>query len=101
MKLLYTHENRFLVYNVLNIMQNAGIETQLKNEYASAAAGDLAPHDTWLELWVCHEDDYQRAKDIMQQSFDHSKTQWFCPQCHEANDASFEFCWNCQTERPA
>ena len=100
MQLLYTNENRFLVYNILNLMEREGISTLLKNEYASSAAGDLAPHETWLELWVREEADFNRAKQIMEQAFDPKGSAWFCPHCQEHNDASFEFCWQCQTERP-
>lgn len=100
MKLLYTNENRFLVYNMLNVMERAGIATLLKNEYASSAAGDLAPHETWLELWVREDANFQRAQQVMEHAFNVTGATWFCPHCQERNDASFEFCWQCQTERP-
>ncbi|MDQ7072910.1 MAG: DUF2007 domain-containing protein [Gammaproteobacteria bacterium] len=35
MKLLYTRENRYLVYNIQNVIENHGITTLLKNEYAA------------------------------------------------------------------
>jgi len=47
MKLLYTNENRLLVNNVLNLVENAGIAISLKNEFAGGAAGLLVPHETW------------------------------------------------------
>ena len=101
MKLLYTHDNALLVNNARNIVENAGIDVLLKNEFAAGGAGDLAPIDTWVELWVKNEKDYEKANEIIQSSI--LKPQgddWFCGHCAEKNDASFEICWNCQHEDP-
>ncbi len=100
MKLIYTNENRFIVNNIKNIIQNAGIELFIKNEYISGAAGDLSPFDTWLELWVTQDSDYDKAIKLIS-SINHTNTShdWFCTQCHEKNDASFEFCWQCLNEK--
>jgi len=100
MKLLYTHENRLLVYNMLNIVQRADIDTLLKNEYASAAAGDLAPHETWLELWVKNTADYERALQLIKVPDPLPAAPWICSHCNESNDAHFELCWQCEHERP-
>lgn len=99
MKLLYTHENHFLVNNAKNIVEIAGIDVLMKNEYASGAVGDLAPLDTWLELWVINEADHQKADKIIQSVMLKSQGHdWFCSHCAEKNDPSFEICWNCQHE---
>jgi len=99
MKLIYTDENRFLVSNMKNILQNEGVDVTLKNEYIAGGAGDLSPFDTWLELWVT-EKDYAKALKIIT-SIDNTDSthDWFCSQCHEKNSASFEICWQCQHER--
>lgn len=102
MKLIYTNENRFLVYNIQNIVENAHITTVLKNEYASSAAGDLAPHETWLELWVMQDDDYDLAIAAIKVAFNKEGVlDWHCPKCLEHNNASFDSCWQCQMERPS
>ncbi len=101
MKLIFTQQNRFLVSNARNIIENAGIETVLRNEYASGAAGDLAPFDTWLELWVVNDADYAEAMKIIEAiSSRNPQEDWVCPNCGERNDASFEICWQCQNARP-
>jgi len=100
MKLIYTNENRFLVSNVQNIVQNSGIEVTLKNEYIAGGAGDLSPFDTWLELWITEDKDYEKAINIIASIENTDNTHdWFCSQCHERNSASFEICWQCQHER--
>lgn len=105
MKLLYTHPNRILVENCKNVVENAGIETLLRNEYAGGGVGELAPIETWLELWVANDSDYVKAKELVDSTFiDSNETEdipsWICGKCHEQNDASFDYCWNCQQEKP-
>ncbi len=101
MKLVYTHENRFLVNNSKNILENAGIEVILKNEYAAGGVGDLSPHDTWLELWVLNDADYDRAVAVIEAAQSRNcEDDWECNECHEINDPSFEVCWWCQNPRP-
>lgn len=97
MKLLYTRENRYLVYNIQNIVENNGIATWLKNEFAVGAVGDLVPHESWLELWVIDDADYDRAMQLINDT-NQAATDiyWVCTNCKESNNATFEFCWNCQ-----
>lgn len=97
MKLIYTNENRYLVNNIQNIVENAGITIMLKNEFSAGAAGDLVPHETWLELWVMNDEDYHLAMQAISNAFNNEhNSEWTCPQCKEINNASFDFCWQCQ-----
>ena len=99
MKLIYTHENSFLVSNIKNIVENAGLPVFLKNEFLGGGSGDLAPLDTWVELWVANDSDYEQAVAIID-DFQNAepKSDWPCPSCGEMNADSFEFCWNCNKE---
>lgn len=102
MKMLYTNENRYLVNNVQNLVENAGFEVLLKNEFAAGAAGLLVMHETWLELWVVKDEDYDKAMAVISSSFSHDgDVGWRCSNCHEHNDASFDFCWNCEHSAPS
>ena len=100
MKLIYTNENRFLVNNAKNLLENAGIEVVLRNEFAVGAAGDLSPFDAWLELWVADDSDYEKSIQVIKHSSgSDDASEWICDHCHEVNDAAFDFCWNCQHEK--
>ena len=100
MKLIYSNENQFLVNNAKNILENDNIEVTLKNEFASGAAGLLAPIDTWVELWIINDIDEEKAETILAQALkQQGEHDWFCQQCQEHNDASFDSCWQCQTEK--
>lgn len=102
MKLLYTHENRLIVSNAKNIVEAAGITIMLKNEFAAGGVGELSAFDTWLELWVVDNSDFEPARDLIKASFSAENTApWVCSSCKEDNDAAFEVCWNCQNEHQA
>jgi len=99
MKLIYTNENRFLVSNMKNIVENAGIEVTLKNEFAFGGVGDLSPFECWLELWVVDEKMYDHAKQIITEALQTVSSDWTCRQCTEENPSSFDICWHCESEK--
>lgn len=98
MKLVYTNENRLIAGNARNILENHGISVVVKNEFASSASGEVSAFDTWPEIWVFDDSDYERAVKIIESSLSNDDApEWECVKCSEKNDASFEFCWNCQS----
>ena len=99
MKLIYTNENRIMVLNVKNVLISNGFEVALNNEFASSAAGGLAPFDTWPEVWLLKDDDLEEALKIVE-SFDTdiSLITWQCNHCLEDNDQTFDYCWKCNAE---
>lgn len=98
MKLIYTHENKLLVENARNLLQIEGINTVIKNEFSSGAAGDLAPMDTWPELWLVDESQFTKAKTVIgTMQAKACGGDWRCNQCQEINGAAFEVCWSCGT----
>ncbi|MGK0499231.1 MAG: hypothetical protein ACJAYG_000865 [Oceanicoccus sp.] len=99
MKMIYTNENRLIVGNAKNILESYDIDVILKNEFASSAIGEVSAFDAWVEIWLTNEADYERAIIILESSLSQvDAAEWLCSQCKEQNDASFEFCWNCQGE---
>jgi len=98
MKLVYTHENAALAQNAKNLLENTGIKTFYKNEFASGGAGDLVPAETWPEIHVLDDDDYDKAVELIKSlTAATEKPDWKCANCAEPNGAMFESCWNCQT----
>ena len=99
MKLIYTHENRIMALNIKNVLINHGFDVTLNNEFASSASGGLAPFDTWPEVWLLKDDDYDNAKKIIDSiSYDTKQAAWVCKKCQEENDESFDYCWKCHEE---
>lgn len=100
MKLLYTHPNHFAVVNVRNLVERVGIHCELRNEFAMGGLGELAPIDTWPELWVVDDRDYDRAMQLIEEAQARAaEDDWFCGRCGERNGANFELCWSCGRER--
>ena len=99
MKLIYTHENRIMALNIRNVLINHGFDVALNNEFASSASGGLAPFDTWPEVWLLKDDDFDNAKKIIESiSYDTKQVIWVCKKCQEENDESFDYCWKCHEE---
>ncbi len=85
-----------IIFNLKNLLQDQGIDIVVMNEFASGGAGDLATFDTWPELWVEDESQFEGAEFILKNILSDSKENcWYCRGCQEKNDASFELCWNC------
>lgn len=100
MPCVYTHENRLLVENAKNLLQRSGVPLVVKNEYAAGGAGDLAPSETWLELWVdeLHVQVAKAALAPLAEPLDEHV--WLCSECGESNVSNFEICWQCQSAKP-
>ena len=99
MKLIYTHENRIMALNIRNVLINHGFDVALNNEFASSASGGLAPFDTWPEVWLLTDDDFDNAKKIIESiSYNSIQAAWECKKCQEENDESFDYCWKCHEE---
>lgn len=99
MKLIYTHENRIMALNIRNVLMNHGFDVALNNEFASSASGGLAPFDTWPEVWLLKDDDFDNAKKIIESiSYNSIQAAWECKKCQEENDESFDYCWKCHEE---
>ena len=97
MKMIYTNENHFIVSNIKNIVEAQNISTFIKNEFAQGAVGEISAFDSWPELWIIADTDYERAINIVNTSQNSGKDKnWICNNCSEENGSAFEVCWSCQ-----
>jgi hypothetical protein len=97
MKMIYTNENSFLANNMKNLIATQNIKVFLKNEFSQGAVGEISAFDSWPEVWVVNEEDYNQAIAIVNSSHNSEDTvDWICTNCSETNDYSFEICWSCQ-----
>jgi methyl coenzyme M reductase beta subunit len=96
MKLIYSHPNSMILGSMSSALNQEGIETQIRNDILSGATGEIAPGDTWIELWVVDEAQAeaatQRIKEILEQP---ERDDWLCKGCKESNPATFDMCWQC------
>lgn len=99
MKLIYTHENIMVLHSAKNILELNGIEAFVKSEDIIPSGARLGIGNIFLELWIMHDGDYDKARAIIEKQIENPepKESWFCPKCAEQNDGSFDVCWNCQS----
>ncbi len=101
MKLVYTSDNRFLVGNARNLLQAQGFDVIMRNEHAVSAVGELPAFEAWPQVWVLQDEDYAPACAALESALsDKDAPPWHCSSCGEANDAAFDFCWQCREDRP-
>lgn len=101
MKLVYTHENHFIVGNIKNLIEAQDISVFIKNEFSQGAMGETSAFDCWPEIWVFDDHALEAATAIVKQSQQSTNAaDWVCTHCNEKNDPAFEVCWNCNNEAP-
>jgi len=98
LKKLFTHENRLIVFNLKNLLQEQGISCHIENEFSSSGVGVLAPFETWPEIWVTEDSQFDRADQIISETLNNQTTsvEWICSHCGESNAGNFNICWNCE-----
>lgn len=85
-----------IIFNLKNVLDEAGINALVMNEFSSGGAGELATFDTWPELWIENEQQFDQAEKILRDIvFEPNESDWFCRGCQEKNGAAFQICWNC------
>ena len=97
MNKVYSHHDRFTVFQIKQLLDDKGIPCFVKNEFAIGAMGELSPMDVLPEVWIS---DPQWLPKVLQIIEDFEKqpansSPWICNKCHEQNGANFELCWQC------
>jgi hypothetical protein len=97
MRKVYTHHDRFMVWQIKQLLEQRGIPCFIKNEFAIGAVGELSPFDVLPEVWLSDDEWLPKAQQFIT-DFEYQPTMqkaWSCDQCHELNEANFELCWQC------
>lgn len=94
---VYSHHDRFMVFQIKQLLDARGIPCFVKNEFAIGAMGELSPMDVSPEVWISDPEWLPKAQQFIT-DFENQATDlfpWSCKHCHEQNGASFELCWQC------
>ncbi|MFT5887331.1 MAG: hypothetical protein ACI9BO_000137 [Zhongshania sp.] len=97
MKKVFTSPNLILVSNAANVLDGAGLESEMRNFYAGGASGGLAFTEVWPELWVA-DNMAERAHALLAVLDEQEGREWICQYCKESNGGNFEICWHCGGE---
>ncbi len=104
MKRFYQDYNTVKVYQVKQLLTDAGIQCVVKNELIQGAAGEIPLNEAMPEIWLVDEEWDSKANQLLanfeQAQQEMSATaEWICSECHTVNEGDFGICWNCQTPR--
>ena len=80
-----------------SLLEANGIETFLKNQFGFGGTGELPFVETVPQLFVLHEQDVERAKQIILEADERvdAPGTWTCPKCGTEIEGEFTACWNC------
>ncbi|SMN12021.1 hypothetical protein SPBRAN_224 [uncultured Candidatus Thioglobus sp.] len=97
MKRVYSDEHGWIAEHIKDILCEEGIDCMLKNLGLSGGMGELPPTECWTEIWVMQNQNYDKAKIIIDELLKQQPTtneNWQC-QCGEQIEGQFTACWNC------
>lgn len=97
MKKLTSADNIVTIHHYRNILTAEGIQCEIRNEHLGSVLGDMPFTETWPQLWVVNDLDYDRATTLIEESKRDSNAApiWRCKNCDEENEGQFAACWRC------
>jgi hypothetical protein len=89
---------------ILDLLKESLIRAEIRNENLVGLAGLLPEAATLPTIWVEHEDNWERARAIVDEfearRLEPPPPDILCPACRETNPGNFELCWKCRAELP-
>ena len=61
MKLVYSHPNSMILSSMSSALNEIGIETEIRNDILGGTTGEIAPGETWIELWIVDDTQVEAA----------------------------------------
>ena len=110
MRKIFVDELVTWVIQAKNKLEAANIPCFIKNEFSTSAAGEVPFFETWPELWIHRDRDFEHAMELIQPLKDSRQSEdepgakladWNCQQCGESNEGNFSLCWSCGLELTA
>jgi hypothetical protein len=96
MKKLTSAESLITINHYKNLLAAEGIETQVRNQHLGSIMGEVPFFETWPQLWIVNDLDYDRAAQLIDSAESESPAEpWKCPKCGEINEGQFSICWQC------
>jgi hypothetical protein len=84
-----------------DLLDEVEIRCMIRNEYLSSAMGETPFLETSPELWILNDEDYPRARQIIE-TWRTTRIEinqpWTCAQCGEVIEGQFTSCWQCGTD---
>ena len=96
MKKLTSADSLITINHFKNLLEAEGIPCEIRNEHLASILGEMPFVETWPELWIVNDLDFDRATQLITAvDAESPKTPWRCRQCGEENEGQFAVCWKC------
>lgn len=96
----YTAANLTEAYLIRDLLAADHIASNIFNENAQGALGEIPFTHAYPEIWLIDERDLPQARNVIREYEGNSAASrsLHCPSCGEDNPANFEVCWQCGRE---
>jgi len=96
MKKLTSAESLITINHYKNLLASEGIPTEIRNQHLGSIMGEIPFFETWPQLWVINDLDFDRATQLIEAvDAESPRASWTCAKCNEENEGQFAACWNC------
>ncbi|RYG09908.1 MAG: DUF2007 domain-containing protein [Burkholderiales bacterium] len=82
-----------------DMLQQAGFSASVQRYFLSGVAGELPPDQCQPEVWLMHDHEEARAREMLAQLQNTPQRHWVC-RCGEVVEGGFEQCWHCGADMP-
>ena len=106
MRKVYASDNIAIVGHVRQVLDQQAIRCIVRNDFLLGAAGELPVNETWPEIWVVDDRDFDRARALVDAIVatahaSEPEPPWRCASCGERMEGQFTDCWHCGAARMA
>jgi hypothetical protein len=82
------------------LLHAVGIPCEVRPAGISSTGELGVPLRFFPEVWVQRDEELPAALHILERHRDAHAPGWSCPNCKSENEAPFDACWSCGTDRP-
>lgn len=103
MRKVYASDNSAIIGHVRRVLDDHAIPCIVRNDFLLGGAGELPINETWPEIWVTDDRDFERARalvDAVVNTGNATDSPWLCESCGEQMEGQFTDCWRCGAPRP-
>jgi len=98
MKKLTSAETIVTISHYKNLLAAEGIPSEIRNQHLGGIMGEMPVFETWPQLWVINDLDFDRATQLIESVDAESPGEpWRCGKCGEENEGQFAACWKCES----
>ena len=103
MRKVYASDNSAIIGHLRQVLEDHAIPCVVRNDFLLGGAGELPVNETWPELWVIDDRDFERARTLVDgivAAAHKSEPPWRCASCGEQMEGQFTDCWSCGAPCP-